>query len=84
MPAPLTIPTNPQHWLRVLQATERLQRTLDEGYVVGGAAAALWAGHRTSHDADHYMPDLEHRFDEVPDRLEALTGRITARYAGPI
>ena len=83
MPAPLAIPTDPQHWLRVLQAAERLQRTLDGVYVVGGTAAALWVGHRTSHDADHYMPDLEHRFDEVLDRLEALPGWITARIRRP-
>lgn len=83
MPAPRAIPTDPQHWLRVLQAAERLQRTLDGIYVVGGTAAALWAGHRTSHDADHYMPDLEHRFDEVLDRLEALPGWITARIRRP-
>ena len=52
-------------------------------YVVGGTAAALWAGDRTSHDADHHMPDLEHRFSEVLDRLEALPGWITARIRRP-
>ena len=41
---------------------------------VGGTAAALWAGHRTSHDADHCMPNLEHKCDEVLDRLEARPG----------
>lgn len=65
------------------QAAERLQRTLDGIYVVGGTAAALWAGHRTSHDAAHHMPDLEHRFSEVLDRLEALPGWITARIRRP-
>ena len=83
MPAPRAIPTDPQHWLHVLQAAERLQHTLDGIYVVGGTAAALWAGHRTSHDADHYMPDLEHRFDEVLDRLETLPGWITVRIRRP-
>ncbi len=58
------------------QAAERIQRTLDGIYVVGGTAAALWAGDRTSHDADHHMPDLEHRFSEVLDRLEALPGYV--------
>lgn len=51
--------------------------------MVGGTAAALWAGHRTSHDADHYMPDLEHRFDEVLERLEAMPGWSTARIRRP-
>ena len=65
------------------RAGERLQRTLDDVYVVGGTAAALWAGHRTSHDVDHHMPDLKHRFSEVLDRLEALPGWITARIRRP-
>ncbi len=44
----------------------------------------MWSGgQRTSHYADHYMPDLEHRFDEVLDRLEALPGWITARIRRP-
>ena len=51
---------------------------------VGGTAAGLHAGHRTSRDADHVLIDLRSRFDRVLGELEAATGWKTARVRRPV
>jgi hypothetical protein len=51
---------------------------------VGGTAAALHAGHRTSLDGDHVLEDLRPRFDEVLRALEAVAGWQTSRVQRPV
>lgn len=46
---------------------------------MGGTAAALHAGHRRSHDADHVLEDLRERFDHVLAHLERAAGWQTER-----
>jgi len=71
-------------WERVLSAAARLQRILPEAVLVGGTAAALYAGHRSSSDADHMLPDLRQRFDQVLAELESVAGWRTARVQRPV
>ena len=61
-------------WDRLLTAAARLQAMLPDAVLVGGTAAALHAGHRFSHDADHVLPDLRERFDLVLAQLESVSG----------
>jgi ribosomal protein S18 acetylase RimI-like enzyme len=46
---------------------------------VGGAAAALYAGHRDSYDHDHVLADLRERFDVVLEALESEGEWVTNR-----
>jgi len=71
-------------WELVLSAAARLQRILPDAVLVGGTASAIHAKHRFSNDADHVIPDLQHRFDEVLYRLEAVAGWKTARMQRPV
>ena len=71
-------------WEAVLSSAARLQEILPDAVLVGGTAAALHAGHRFSHDADHVLGDLRSRFDEVLARLESVAGWSTARVARPV
>ena len=52
-------------WDRVLRASAQLQSEIPGTTVVGGTAAALWAHHRVSNDADHVLVDLRDRFAHV-------------------
>jgi hypothetical protein len=63
----------------VLQKAVQLQEIVPGAVLVGGSAAALYAGHRESHDHDHVVSDLVQRFDAVLDNLEALGDWSTAR-----
>ena len=71
-------------WERVLTSAARLQRILPDAVLVGGTAAALYAGHRRSTDADHILPDLRQRFDAVLAHLESVAGWKTARVQRPV
>lgn len=71
-------------WERVLSAASRLQSLLPDAVLVGGTAAALYAGHRLSRDADHVVPDLRERFDQVLGDLESVAGWRTARVQRPV
>jgi hypothetical protein len=42
-----------------------------DAILVGGSAAALYAGHRDSYDHDHVLTDLRDRFDVVLGALES-------------
>ena len=42
-------------WEEVLSAAAHLQRILPDAVLVGGTAAAIYAGHRLSTDADHII-----------------------------
>lgn len=71
-------------WERVLSAAAHLQQILPDAVLVGGTAAALYARHRLSRDADHVLPDLRARFDTVLADLEAIAGWKTARVQRPV
>ena len=71
-------------WERLLSAAARLQQILPGTVLAGGTAAALHAGHRFSHDADHVLPDLRERFGFVLQQLEAVSGWQTARVRPPV
>ncbi len=51
---------------------------------MGGTAAAIYAKHRRSNDADHVLDDLRQRFDEVLAQLESVAGWTTARLNRPV
>ena len=71
-------------WEHVLSAAAHLQVVLPGATLVGGTAAAVYAGHRVSYDADHVLPDLRGRFDEVLSQLESVAGWQTARVKRPV
>lgn len=54
----------------VMESAARLQRIVPDAILVGGSAAAYYAGHRISFDHDHVLTDLRERFDVVLDALE--------------
>lgn len=71
-------------WEAVLSAAARLQSVFPDAVLVGGTAAALYAGHRMSTDADHVLTDLRARFDSVLADLESVAGWQTARVRSPV
>jgi hypothetical protein len=71
-------------WERLLAAERYIQALLPGTVLVGGTAAALHAGHRTSLDADHVLEDLRPRFDDVLRALEAAAGWQTERVKRPV
>ena len=64
---------------RVLSSAAILQHAVSDAILVGGSAAALYAGHRESTDHDHVLADLRERFDLVLEALEATDGWVTNR-----
>ena len=71
-------------WEQLLSAAAHLQEILPGATLVGGTAVAIFAQHRLSRDADHVLPDLRERFDEVLAQLEAVAGWRTARVKKPV
>lgn len=71
-------------WDEVLSAASRLQSALPDAVLVGGTAAAVYARHRFSQDADHVVTDLRSRFDEILAHLESVAGWRTARVNRPV
>jgi hypothetical protein len=71
-------------WEQVLTAAAHLQRIFPDAVLVGGTAAAIYAGHRLSTDADHVLNDLRQRFDQVLAELESVAGWKTARVRPPV
>lgn len=63
--------------LAVLESASRLQQMVPDAVLVGGSAAALYAGHRDSFD--HVLADLRGRFDLVLDALESEGDWVTNR-----
>lgn len=63
----------------VLASAAQLQRLVPDAVLVGGTAAAWYAGHRESHDHDHVLADLQDRFDTVLDAIERSEGWVTNR-----
>lgn len=67
--------------LTVLESAARLQQVVPDAVLVGGSAAALYAGHRLSFDHDHVVADLAGQFDAVLGAVEATDGWVTNRVA---
>ena len=65
--------------LAVLESASRLQQMVPDAVLVGGSAAALYAGHRDSYDHDHVLADLRDRFDVVLGALESEGEWVTNR-----
>jgi hypothetical protein len=65
--------------LAVLESASRLQQMVPDAVLVGGSAAALYAGHRDSYDHDHVLSDLRDRFDVVLEALESEGDWVTNR-----
>jgi len=63
----------------VLESASRLQQMVPDAVLVGGSAAALYAGHRDSYDHDHVLADLRERFDVVLEALESEGEWVTDR-----
>jgi hypothetical protein len=63
----------------VLESAARLQRLVPDAVLVGGSAAALYAGHRDSFAHDHVLADLRDRFDTVLEALESEGDWVTNR-----
>jgi hypothetical protein len=63
----------------VLESAARLQELVPDAVLVGGSAAALYAGHRDSFDHDHVLTDLSGRFDMVLEALESEGEWVTNR-----
>ena len=67
-----------QRLQRVLESAARLQELVPDAVLVGGSAAALHAGHRESFDHDHVLVDLDDRYEQVLDAVEASDGWATS------
>lgn len=63
----------------VLGSAARLQEFVPDAVLVGGSAAALYAGHRDSFDHDHVLADLRERFDAVLEAIESEGDWVTNR-----
>ena len=73
-----------EEWERLLSAQIIFQSNFPECVLVGGTAAALHAGHRTSMDADHIHPKLKERFAEILERVEKESGWRTKKLEPPV
>ena len=51
---------------------------MPDAILVGGSAAALHAGHRESFDHDHVLVDLDQRYQQVLEAVEASDGWATS------
>lgn len=62
----------------VMDSAARLQEVVPGAVLVGGTAAALYAGHRDSFDHDHVVADLADRYEQVLEAVEATEGWATS------
>ncbi len=62
----------------VLDSAAKLQEIVPDTVLVGGSAAALYAGHRDSFDHDHVLQDLTDRYGIIVDAVEASDGWATS------
>lgn len=76
--------SNLPEWEQLLSAAAHLQDILPGATLVGGTAVAIFAQHRLSRDADHVLPDLRDKFDDVLAQLESVAGWRTARVKRPV
>ncbi len=73
-----------REWEAVLEAGVKAQSLIQDGVVVGGTAAALYAGHRVSFDTDHLLMHLRGRFEDVLEILSESPEWKTARTKRPV
>lgn len=71
-------------WEKLLSVQAVFQSRFPESVLVGGTAAALHAGHRISIDADHVLPNLRARFEEILGQVEKEAGWKTSRMEPPV
>lgn len=64
---------------RVYEAAATLQELVPDAVLVGGTAAAFYAGHRDSYDHGHALSDLADHFEMVLEAVESLDGWVTNR-----
>jgi hypothetical protein len=64
--------------MAVLLSAATLQQAIPDAVLVGGAAAAWYAGHRDSFDHDHVLADLQDRYEEILEAVEATDGWVTS------
>ena len=77
--APETRDERDPELVRVLESAATLQQVVPDAVLVGGSAAAMYAGHRRSSDHDHVLADLRERFDSVLEDIENEDGWVTNR-----
>src|SRR5258708_40296369 len=65
--------------LAVLESASRLQQMVPDAVLVGGSAAALYAGHGDSYDHDPVLADLRDRFAVVLAALDSGGQRVPNR-----
>jgi hypothetical protein len=69
-------------WVTALKQVRRsaaqLQQLVPDAVLVGGAAAAMYAGHRESFDHDHDLVDLVRRYDQFLEAVEVSGGWATS------
>ena len=63
---------------RVIESAARLQQAVPDAVLVGGSAAAFYAGHRESFDHDHVLQDLTTRYEQILEAVEATDGWVTS------
>lgn len=63
----------------VLESAATLQQLVPDAVLVGGSAAAMYAGHRLSFDHDHVLANLQEHFDVVLEALESENSWATKR-----
>ncbi|MDP1878733.1 MAG: hypothetical protein Q8M17_14385 [Actinomycetota bacterium] len=73
-----SLPPTSEVLSRVLVSAALLQQLVPDAVLVGGAAAALHAGHRESFDHDHVLTDLADRYADILDAVEASEGWATS------
>ncbi len=64
---------------RLFEAAAALQEVVPDATLVGGSAAAFYAGHRDSYDHDHVIANLADHYDMVLEAIESQDGWITNR-----
>ncbi|MHB1488678.1 MAG: hypothetical protein ACYCS7_16835 [Acidimicrobiales bacterium] len=64
---------------QLLEAAATLQEVVPDATLVGGSAAAFYAGHRDSYDHDHVLSDLSDHYDMVLEAVESQDGWVTNR-----
>ena len=77
--APETRDERDPELVRVLESAATLQQVVPDAVLVGGSAAAMYAGHRRTSDHDHVLADLRERFDSVLEAIENEDGWVTNR-----
>lgn len=65
------------YWPTCTSSAATLQEVIPDATLVGGSAAAFYAGHRDSFDHDHVLAELADHFDMVLEAIESQDGWVT-------